>query len=144
MEAITELNKTVKIILTFIIIAVLCVAAGFYASAYFAMAGIERAANSSEAKQTESVDGVISAEDLEKLCHVDDGEELPTDYYLDGGMYPPIIYPSGGRYKMHYIYNYKVVAHDKNTLLKTVRSKSITTVELDIVDGKWVVCEVSE
>ncbi len=137
------MKKIITIIISCVLICALCVFGGFYVSAYFAISGIENAANVSVTEETDIPETAISEEDMEKLRHVDDEKLTLLDYYLDGGVSLPIIYPSEGKFKMHYTYEYKVVDPSKNELLQK-KNGTVMTVEIDFVEGEWVVCGVGQ
>ncbi len=138
-----NLKKVIIAIVACVLIIVLGVLGFFYISAYITVADLEREANGPITEDSEPIpENIISAENFEKLCHVTK-KNVPEKYFLDGGISFPLIYPHEDGFKMHYVYDYKVVDAKKNELVETVKG-SVMTLEIDYVDGDWIVCEVGE
>ncbi len=143
------MKKKIIIIVVFILVALFCAFAIFYASAFFSIRKIEGKINSSIQMQAEIElpENCILEENEDKiwkeLTHID-RSTLPVDYYLDGGISLPLIYPCGdGKYKMKYLYEYKAVNAQKNELLQKKDSELVTII-IDRIDGEWQICDVVE
>ncbi len=137
------MKKIIIIAVTLVLLIGLVIFGSLYIAAYVAIADIERQANGPVTKETKPIpEKIISAENYKKLCHVNKAE-APEYYFLDGGITFPLIYPYENGYMMHYIYDYKVVDAKKNELLQTSKG-SVMTLEIDYVDGEWIVCDVGE